>query len=99
MREFLNVRRVPPTLKGKIQRFYATAARHQVLQDDDVIHHLSTPLRTELVLFLYRNTLEKVPFFQVHCAFITGAAYTVHSRWMKSELLCNPRQYRPTQLC
>jgi hypothetical protein len=72
MREFLNVRRVPPMLREKIQRFYTTAARHQVLQEDDVIKHLSAPLRTELMLFLYRNTLEKVPFFQVR---------SLHAAW------------------
>lgn len=65
MRDFLKIRRVPPALRDKIHNFYTMAARHQALQDDDVIHNLSAPLRTELVLYLYRNTLEKVPFFQV----------------------------------
>lgn len=65
MRDFLNVRRVPPSLKNKINSFYGAAARHQVLEDHDVIQHLSAPLQTELMLFLYRNTLERVPFFQV----------------------------------
>jgi len=64
MRDFLNVRRVPPSLKNKINSFYGAAARHQVLEDHDVIQHLSAPLQTELMLFLYRNTLERVPFFQ-----------------------------------
>mmetsp|Transcript_38000 Transcript_38000/g.107336 ORF Transcript_38000/g.107336 Transcript_38000/m.107336 type:complete len:631 (-) Transcript_38000:186-2078(-) len=64
MKEFMHNRRVPRSLSNKIEKFYSVAARHQCLDDHTLLDGLSSPLKTELLLFLYRNTLEKVPFFQ-----------------------------------
>ena len=61
----MQARRVPKKLANKITTFYTMAARHQVLEDKSLTDALSVPLQTELMLFLYRKTLEKVPFFQV----------------------------------
>uniref|UniRef100_A0A061QTN1 Potassium sodium hyperpolarization-activated cyclic nucleotide-gated channel protein n=1 Tax=Tetraselmis sp. GSL018 TaxID=582737 RepID=A0A061QTN1_9CHLO len=64
MDDFLRQRRVPWSLQQKIRKFYSLAAQQQLTDDISIVNQLSTPLRTELLLFLYRNTLEKVPFFQ-----------------------------------
>ena len=66
MDTFLRARHVPPTITEKIRKFYSKAVQHHVIDDQDMVTQLSMPLRTELLLFLYRNTLEKVPFFKVH---------------------------------
>ena len=65
MKDFLRARHVPTSLSNKISTFYSMAARKQVLEDDQLLSGLSTQLRTELLMFLYRKTLDKVPFFQV----------------------------------
>ena len=65
MKDFMCARHVPKKLAKKITTFYTMAARHQVLEDKSLTDALSVPLQTELMLFLYRKTLEKVPFFQV----------------------------------
>ena len=67
MDTFLRVRRVPAELMTKIRRFHSKAAEHHVLNDVEIVSQLSTSLRTELLLFLYRDTLEKIPFFEVNC--------------------------------
>ncbi len=64
MKDFLRERHVPSTLSSKISTFYTMAARKQVLEDEELMKGLSSQLRTELLMFLYRNTLEKVPFFE-----------------------------------
>mmetsp|Transcript_40406 Transcript_40406/g.114405 ORF Transcript_40406/g.114405 Transcript_40406/m.114405 type:complete len:993 (-) Transcript_40406:789-3767(-) len=64
MDEFLRTRRVPKALTDRIRKFYNVAVQQQIVDDDQMVGQLSTPLRTELLLFLYRGTLEKVPFFK-----------------------------------
>ena len=67
MKDFMCARHVPKKLANKITTFYTMAARRQVLEDKSLTDQLSVPLQTELMLFLYRKTLEKIPFFQVIC--------------------------------
>eukprot|EP00873_Tetraselmis_striata_P000727 jgi/Tetstr1/420991/TSEL_012051.t1 len=59
MDEFLRQRRVPQELTEKIRKFYNLAVQHQVVEDDHMVNQLSLPLKTELLLFLYRGTLER----------------------------------------
>jgi voltage-gated potassium channel len=65
MDTFLRARRVPAAMVAKIRKFHSKAVKHHVLNDEEMVSQLSIPLRTELLLFLYRNTLEKIPFFKV----------------------------------
>eukprot|EP00191_Tetraselmis_sp_GSL018_P005589 CAMPEP_0177605304 /NCGR_PEP_ID=MMETSP0419_2-20121207/16627_1 /TAXON_ID=582737 /ORGANISM="Tetraselmis sp., Strain GSL018" /LENGTH=989 /DNA_ID=CAMNT_0019099439 /DNA_START=131 /DNA_END=3101 /DNA_ORIENTATION=+ len=76
MNEFLRQRRVPRELQNKVRKFYALAAQHQQCEDEELLKQLSTPLRTELLLYLYRNALESVSFFKGQDpVFITSLVY------------------------
>lgn len=63
--EFLRHRHVPKPLSEKIKKFHSLVAQQQIIDNESIVNQLSMPLRTELLLFLYRGTLEKVPFFKV----------------------------------
>lgn len=72
--DFLRYRKIPQPLADRIRGFYAYIIDREVQNDEaDIIAGMSTALRTEVVLFLYRDTLEKVPFFKgKHTRFIAA---------------------------
>lgn len=65
MDDFIRYRKIPQPLADRIRGFYAYIIEREVQNDEaDIIAGMSTALKTEVVLFLYRDTLEKVPFFR-----------------------------------
>ncbi|KAI8464208.1 MAG: hypothetical protein J3K34DRAFT_462033 [Monoraphidium minutum] len=61
---FLRHRAVPRPLMRRISEYHRVTAARQLTPDElAVVDELSAPLRTELVMFLFRGVLERVPFF------------------------------------
>ncbi|KIZ01636.1 potassium voltage-gated channel, subfamily H(eag-related), member 6 [Monoraphidium neglectum] len=61
---FLGKRDLPRPLMRRITEFHRhTSARQLAPEELAIVNELSAPLRTELVLFLFRSVLERVPFF------------------------------------
>lgn len=57
--------RVPKDLARRIRDFYSYMLDKRVDSDEtDIISGLNPGMRSELVLFLYKETVEKVPFFK-----------------------------------
>lgn len=65
---------VPRALAEKVKSYYDYVVVREVQADEaDIIAGLSASLRTQLVLHLYSEALEKVPFFKgQHPHFITS---------------------------
>lgn len=56
---------VPRALAHKVKRYYDYVVEREVQADEaDIIAGLSANLRTQVVLHLYQEALEKVPFFR-----------------------------------
>lgn len=64
MDEFLRKRPVSRDIAQRVRKYYALViSRDMQQQENDIIEGLSSSLRAEVVLFLYRSALEAVPFF------------------------------------
>lgn len=72
--DFLTHRKVPRALSEKVKAYYDYVVEREVQADEaDIIQGLSASLRTQIVLHLYAEALEKVPFFRgQHPQFITS---------------------------
>ncbi|KAG1678597.1 hypothetical protein FOA52_012604 [Chlamydomonas sp. UWO 241] len=63
--DFLRDRKMPNRLSEKVRTFYNYTVARTVRQDEaEIIAGLSMGLRMQVVLHLYRQALEKVPFFR-----------------------------------
>ncbi|GMH40004.1 hypothetical protein BSKO_07908 [Bryopsis sp. KO-2023] len=63
--DFLRQRKVPPNLAERVRTFFNYILSRQIIvEETSIINELSLPLRTEVVLYLYREALERLPFFQ-----------------------------------
>ncbi|GMH39840.1 LOW QUALITY PROTEIN: hypothetical protein BSKO_07744 [Bryopsis sp. KO-2023] len=71
--DFLRHRKIPRDLSTRVRNFYSYVTEREVQKDEsDIIRGLSSQLQQEVLLYLYRETLEKVPFFRgKHPQFIT----------------------------
>jgi hypothetical protein len=56
---------VPRALADKVKSYFDYVVEREVQADEaDIISCLSANLRTQVVLHLYQEALEKVPFFR-----------------------------------
>lgn len=63
--EFLRARMIPSFLGHKVREFYSYLTLKEVANDDsEIIGGLPSRLRTQLILFLFRDTLAKVLYFE-----------------------------------
>ncbi|GMH41134.1 hypothetical protein BSKO_09044 [Bryopsis sp. KO-2023] len=63
--DFLRARKVPQIMANKIRQFYSYIVDKEVRNDEtDIIAGLPNKLRTEVILYLFRETLEKVLYFE-----------------------------------
>jgi hypothetical protein len=63
--EFLRHRKIPPKLADRIRNFFGYVLEREVHADESaIISSLSSSLRNEAVMHLYREAVEKVPFFK-----------------------------------
>lgn len=59
------ISQVPRALADKVKAYYDNVVEREVQADEaDIIQGLSASLRTQIVLHLYAEALEKVPFFR-----------------------------------
>jgi hypothetical protein len=64
---------VPRALADKVKAYYDYVVEREVQADEaDIIQGLSASLRTQIVLHLYAEALEKVPFFRWVCHLVRG---------------------------
>ncbi|GBF93983.1 potassium voltage-gated subfamily H(eag-related) member [Raphidocelis subcapitata] len=74
---FLSQRKVPRALLRRIAEHQTAASLRQLSADElALIDELSTPLRTELVLFLFAGVLDRLPFFHSKPPSFTAAVVT-----------------------
>ncbi|KAK3269445.1 hypothetical protein CYMTET_22114 [Cymbomonas tetramitiformis] len=71
---FLRVHHVPPAISDRVRNYYDYLWQREVHNDEmSIMEGLSTSLKSELVLFIYRDMVESVPFFHnKHPQFITS---------------------------
>ncbi|CAD7701983.1 unnamed protein product, partial [Ostreobium quekettii] len=63
--DFLAQRKVPASLSDRVRSFFSYILSRQIIvEETSIINEMSVPLRTEMVMFLYREALQKLPFFQ-----------------------------------
>lgn len=77
------VSQVPRALADKVKAYYDYVVEREVQADEaDIIQGLSASLRTQIVLHLYAEALEKVPFFRW-----AGTRYLPHRQLVLSDRL------------
>lgn len=83
--DFIRYRKLPQVLADRVRNYYNYIVERQIQHDEeDIISGLSSSLRTEVVLFMYREALEGVPFFRgKHPQFITSLV-----TYLKLEYYC-----------
>jgi hypothetical protein len=65
--QYLRGRRAPRHLQDKIRDYYEYVwDRHRGIREDDLFSDLPNPVRLEILLYIARDLLEKVPLFR-HC--------------------------------
>jgi hypothetical protein len=63
--DFLSNRKIPPKLADRVRNFYNYVLVREVHADEaEIISGLSSSLRNKTVMFLYKDAVEKVPFFR-----------------------------------
>eukprot|EP00002_Diphylleia_rotans_P025219 TRINITY_DN4986_c0_g1_i6.p1 TRINITY_DN4986_c0_g1~~TRINITY_DN4986_c0_g1_i6.p1 ORF type:complete len:1636 (+),score=306.35 TRINITY_DN4986_c0_g1_i6:100-5007(+) len=63
--EYMKLRDLPPDLRQRIRNYYDIIwNRHKGLNESDILDQLPHNLRSEVALFLYKDTLLKVNIFQ-----------------------------------
>lgn len=74
------LRQVPRALADKVKSYYDYVVEREVQADEaNIIEGLSASLRTQVVLHLHSEALEKVPFFR-YCA-TKLASSCISSMW------------------
>mmetsp|Transcript_21766 Transcript_21766/g.41522 ORF Transcript_21766/g.41522 Transcript_21766/m.41522 type:complete len:997 (-) Transcript_21766:389-3379(-) len=71
---FLKSHSVPPGISDRVRNYYDYLWQREIhMNDRTIMDGLSAPLRSELVLYIYRDMVENVGFFQnKHPQFITN---------------------------
>eukprot|EP01029_Cantina_marsupialis_P023538 TRINITY_DN5898_c0_g1_i3.p1 TRINITY_DN5898_c0_g1~~TRINITY_DN5898_c0_g1_i3.p1 ORF type:complete len:906 (+),score=275.51 TRINITY_DN5898_c0_g1_i3:605-3322(+) len=64
IKEYMRERRLSPDLQNRVlKHFEFFLSRTSVFDEDKILHELNDSLRTDVVLFLNRDIITKIPFF------------------------------------
>jgi len=77
---FVRMRRIPRALASQVRAFYAyRMERETQMEENDILMGLTDSLRSQLTLYVYKDLLEKIPFFKGKGAsFITAIVPHLH---------------------